>query len=138
MSADIGTTATVTFPDPTAFPLEINSISIDGAERVVIDAAYLALAANKGRPKIFGKLYEPGTVTLVCHVDQDAIEPPGLYDGATGTLEITFPSKGGGAGATMSAAAQVVSAPVTVPLEDKMEVTVTFQLSGDVTWVDEV
>jgi hypothetical protein len=136
---DLGTGASLTFPDPTAFPIEITNISLSGFERVVIDAAHLGQSDNDVRTQLVGKLIGAGQIVLTCHFDPSDIDAGGIFAGTTGTAEITFPlGPGGTTAGSISFPAQCVGWEPGVPLEDKQEVTITLQVTGNETITDEV
>lgn len=137
MSTDLGTGASLSFPS-SAFPIEIVNMTLAGFERPVIDAAHLGQSANSIRAQLIGKLIAAGQITLVCNADAASIDAGLLFAGTSGTALITLPiSSGGTTAGTISFPAQCVSWEPGIPLEEKQEVTIVLQVTGDETIVDE-
>lgn len=126
----VGTGATVTFGTSSYAP-QIETITIDGIERPVVDTTHLGTANFK--TFIPGDLVDPGEITLEIKTNPDT-EPP--ISGAPETITIEFPSALA-TGAQYSGSGFVTSDSVTNPLEDNITRSVTVKCTGTWTWSDE-
>jgi hypothetical protein len=133
--ADIGTGATLAY---TGWPsYSILSISPSGASRAAVPSSHLGTTG--GQTFIAGDTYDPGEIEVECIMDNEdpnTNDPP-ITDAAA-TLTITFPTiSGDTAGATMAATAFCTgfSGP-NFGFEELVTITMTFKLSGNVTWAN--
>lgn len=129
--ADVGTGTTIVF-GTSGFTADVEEVSNDGIERAVIEAS--KFSTTGAMEKIFGDLYDAGSVTMTFHFDPDS-QPP--ISGAVETVTITFPLPAGGTTpADVSGTAAVTAWEYTVPLEDKMtaEATITWDGGTGPTW----
>ncbi len=120
-TTSIGTGSTLTFAGVT---IQITSISIDGPEAAIIDAAHLNLAAGVPRPKLVGDLLEPGTLTAEGYLKGD--EDYGVLVRTSGALVLLS-----GSGTTWTwSDAYLQSFSGGVPLEDVETCSLTWQLNS--------
>lgn len=119
-ATDIGTGATLVFADEWVF--EITELSWSGIERTFIDSSHLGTTV--ARTFIVGDLYDPGSLTIQGHLDQDSSGNP-IITGAISTVTLAFPN-----GKTYVAQGALQSFEIGVPLEDKMTVTAVIKFSG--------
>lgn len=132
MAAGIGTGATLKFPDPTAYPMDVLNIEASDIEREHVDTTHLGTTVAK--TFLETPLYDGGTIEVDLHLEPvtlNASKAPGVFNNTHGTLKITLPS-----GATMSALAKAIGFGFTVPLQDKMVARARFKISGAITFTD--
>ena len=103
---------------------EVVEVKMPESETVAIDTSHHQ--TYKGKTYIAGDLVENGNLTLTLAYLPSA----SLVIGATDTVTVTFPTAEVG---TFTGFVQKL-APET-PLEDRMVETVTFKVSGNITWV---
>lgn len=124
-ATDVGTGASILF-GTSAWAFEMNDLSWSGIERAFIDSSHLGTTV--ARTFILGDLYDPGSLTIQGHLDQDSSGNPILTDEME-TVTLTFPNS-----KTYSATGGLQSFEVGVPLEDKMVVTAVVKFSGAITF----
>lgn len=110
---------------------DITDVSWSGITRPEIETTHMNLAAPAGgllfgtRTYMPGDIVNCGEITLEGHLNPDLLIP---IEAATGVLVIVF----AGAGSWTTVGAMLTNFDFTVPLEDKMGFTATFQVTGDV------
>jgi hypothetical protein len=132
MAAGVGTGATLKFPDPTAYPLDVLNIEVSDIERETVETSHLGTTVAKTHLET--PLYDGGIVEVDLHLEPvtlNTAKPPGVFDNVHGTLKITLPS-----GATFSAAAKAIGYGFTVPLQEKMVARARFKISGAITFTN--
>jgi hypothetical protein len=120
MTVGVGTGSSITFSTASGnFSGEVLSFNIDGEEIPVIDVAHMGSTGY--RPKVFGSLIEPPSVTVEINYDPSDPPPIGVLDSAV----VTWPDT-----ATMSGTGAFISRSSETPLEDKMTGSFVFQFDG--------
>ena len=129
--ADLGTGASIVFAT-SGWTGEIASIEGPNETRESIDTTHLGTTV--ARTFIPADLIDGGEVSLTAWYDPD--EPPPIK-GATETITITFPVPSGlSAGATAQFSGFLTAVSRTIPLEEKMESSITIKVTGDITYAD--
>lgn len=125
MAVDVGTGSIATFAESGAPDLKITSFNLDGQEKVVVDSSDMSTTGF--RKKVFGRLTEPGALSM--NINFDPEDPPVLGD--WGAITVTFPS-----GATLSGTGQITSFTMDDPMEELITGTVVFSFDGQTgpTW----
>lgn len=133
--ADIGTGATVSGAN---LPATYNIVSITHGDMSVEQIATSHLGTTGGMTFLRGDLFDPGTLEVEVQMDtEDPLTNDIPLTNVAADLVLTFPlASGDTSGATMTASATLQSASMNFPLEDLVTATLTFKLSGAVTWVD--
>lgn len=128
--ADIGHGATLTFSTLTA---NIFSISGPGLAADAVETTHMG-TTNGWRTFMQG-LCDAGEVSFEANFDPDEDDPINLTTSAT--LTVTWPIPSGlSSGATWAATAFCTGYEPSAPVDDRMTVSLTFKLSGEVTFVD--
>lgn len=124
-ATDVGTASTVTF-GTSSWTFEMNDFAWSGMERNFIDSSHLGTTV--ARTFIVGDLYDPGSLTIQGHLDTAAAGNP-ILTTALETITLTFPNSN-----TYAATGGLQSHEISVPLEDKMNVTAVVKFSGAITF----
>ena len=124
-ATDFGTGASLLFAT-SGWAFEMLDFSWSGIERNFVDTSHLG--TTTARTFIVSDLYDPGSLTIQGHLDQDAAGNPKITN-ALETITMTFPNS-----KTWAAEGALQTFEVTVPLEDKMLVTATIKFSGEITF----
>ena len=113
---DVGTGTTAVF-GTSSFAMNVTNVSGGDMTRAVIDSTHMGTTGE--RTKIFGDLFDPGSIELELALDPED-QPP-----------ITFPST-----ATLAGTGATTAWSWNSPLEDKMTATMTFTWDGETgpTW----
>lgn len=122
VTPDIGQGAAVTFSS--GFLARATDLNWTGISRTSTDAT--TLATTGGRPKVFGKIYDPGALECTLQHDTDATIP---IIAAAETVTLTWDD-----GQTMSASGALTEYSITPVTEDGIitaSATITF--SGNIT-----
>jgi len=132
MAHDIGQGTFVTFGsvvgNATAGVYKVNSISLSGISRDVVDASHLLTVG--GKDFIASEFYDPGELTLEIHHDPSLNPLTLLTNVATNqALVITF-ANGGTSTAKWSAFGYASAFEATAPKDDMMTGSLTVKLSG--------
>ena len=133
MAADIGQGTYVTFGTVVgnaATHYKVNSVSLGGVSRDVVDASHLLTSG--GKQFIASEYYDPGELTLEIHHDP-ALNPVNLLTNVSTAqaVNIVF-ANGGTATALWSAYGFASSFEATAPKDDMMTGTLTIKLSGSI------
>lgn len=131
MAADIGQGSFVTFGSvlgASATHYRVNSISLGGVSRDVVDASHLLTVG--GKQFIASEYYDPGELSLEIHHDP-SLNPVNLLTNVSTTQAciITF-ANGGNTTTVWSAFGFASSFEASVPKDDMMTGTLTVKLSG--------
>ncbi len=133
-NVDVSTGLAITFDS--GFFAEIVDCNISGGERAAIPTSHMGTAApgagvHGNMTFIPGHLSNPGTYDAEIHFNPDTTPP---IDSAAEAFTITFDeSDGDTSGATWASSGFMVAWGVALPLEDKMTMTCTIQISGGYT-----
>lgn len=132
MAADIGQGSFVSFGTMVgnaATHYKVNSISLGGVSRDVVDASHLLTTG--GKQFIASEIYDPGELSLEIHHDP-SINPLNLLTNVSTNQAcvITF-ANGGNTTTVWSAFGFASSFEASVPKDDIMTGTLTIKLSGD-------
>jgi hypothetical protein len=123
---DVGTGTTIAF-GTSAFVAHLLSVNGSDITRPVIDSTHMETTGE--RTKIFGDLFDAGSVECEIAFDPD-LQPP--IGAAVETITITFPVPTGMAtGATLIGTGACTAWSWTDPLEDKMTATLTVTWDGE-------
>ena len=128
---DVGTGTTIVF-GTSAFEAHLLSVNGTDITRAVVDSTHMGTTGE--RTKIFGDLFDPGSVECEIALDPDAQPPIGA---AVETITITFPIPTGMAtGANIAGTGACTAWSWGDPLEDKMTATMTVTWDGETgpTW----
>lgn len=132
MANDIGQGTFVTFGTiigNAATQYKVNSVSLSGVTRDVVDASHLLTTG--GKEFIGSEYYDPGEVSLEIHHDP-SLNPVGLLTnvGTAQVVQIIF-ANGGTSTLAWSAFGFASSFEATAPKDDMMTGTLTVKLSGN-------
>jgi hypothetical protein len=132
MANDIGQGTFVTFGTivgSAATQYKVNSVSLSGVTRDVVDASHLLTTG--GKEFIGSEYYDPGEVSLEIHHDP-SLNPVGLLTnvGTAQVVQIIF-ANGGTSTLAWSAYGFASSFEATAPKDDMMTGTLTVKLSGN-------
>lgn len=122
MAIDVSTGTTVTF-GTSSFSMPILSVGW-AASRGTVQTSHMGTTTAHTHQKV--DLYDPGELTLEVQYNQEASIP---ITGAAETITITWP----GAGA-WTVSGFCTSADVSAGLEELMTATLTFKLTGAITF----
>jgi len=130
MATSTGLGATLTAPGVTL--AEILDISWSGISRPVIETTNMATVAtlgssNGGRTFIPGSPPDAGEITAECNLDANTSSWIDALDNTGGAVVLTFPDT-----TTWTSSGFVTALSVGVPLEDKMTISVTIKLTGQI------
>ena len=132
MAHDIGQGSYVTFGSivgNATSHYKVNSISLGGVSRDVVDASHLLTTG--GKTFIASEYYDPGELSLEIHHDPSLNPLSLLTNVATNqTCQIIF-ANGGSATVTWSAFGFASAFEASAPKDDMMTGTLTIKLSGD-------
>lgn len=131
MANDIGQGSYVTFGSVVGngtANYKVNSISLGGVSRDVVDASHLLTSG--GKDFLASEYYDPGELTLEIHHDP-SLNPVALLTNVstTQTLTIYF-ANGGTAVKAWSAYGLATSFEASAPKDDMMTGTLTIKLTG--------
>lgn len=131
MAHDIGQGTYVTFGGAVgsaATHYKVNSVSLGGVSRDVVDASHLLTSG--GKDFIASEYYDPGELTLEIHHDP-SVNPVALLTNVTTnqTVNIHF-ANGGTSTAKWSAYGYASAFEATAPKDDMMTGSLTIKLSG--------
>lgn len=121
MAITLGTATTITW-GTTAWTGEIRGVTLDGTERVAVDASSMGQTGIKS--KVFSSLVDGGTCTIEFLYDP-ADQPP--YTAASETLTI---APGGDATNTIVLTGAVTGLTIGIPFEDVMSGSITFTITA--------
>lgn len=121
---DIGTGTTVSAAGAGAYAAEVLSVSWSDMSREAIDVSHMGTTG--GRDFIPSDLYDPGVLTLEVHFKTTLAVPISAADTA---ITITFPDA-----ETWVCDGFVTGFEFNDPMEDKMTATITYKLTGDITF----
>ena len=132
MAHDIGQGSFVTFGTivgSAASHYKVNSVSLGGVSRDVVDASHLLTTG--GKVFIGSEYYDPGELSLEIHHDP-SVNPVGLLTNVSTAQPclITF-ANGGSSVVVWSAFGFASSFEASAPKDDMMTGTLTIKLSGD-------
>lgn len=132
MAVDIGQGTFVTFGSivgSAATCYRVNSVSLGGVSRDVVDASHLLTSG--GKEFIASEFYDPGELSLEIHHDP-SLNPVGLLTNV-GTAQVCtiFFANGGTSTAKWSAYGFASSFEASAPKDDMMTGTLTVKLSGN-------
>lgn len=132
MAADIGQGSFVSFGTivgNAATHYKVNSISLGGVSRDVVDASHLLTTG--GKQFIASEFYDPGELSLEIHHDP-ALNPVALLTNV-GTAQVVVINFANGGSSTLqwSAYGFASSFEASAPKDDMMTGTLTIKLSGD-------
>jgi hypothetical protein len=133
MAHDIGQGTFVTFGTivgAAATHYKVNSVSLGGVSRDVVDASHLLTTG--GKVFLASEYYDPGEVSLEIHHDP-SVNPISLLTNVASNqaCSIIF-ANGGTATAVWSAFGYASSFEASVPKDDMMTGTLTIKLSGNI------
>ena len=126
-ATDVGYGSTIAFSGhPFA---EILSIEWSGISREAIETSHMGTTGTTTNAKTFiaHDLYDGGDITVECNLDDAAIA--WLPTAAAATTTLTF----AGSDSTWAASCFATNVDVSVPLDDKMTITVTLKVAGEIT-----
>jgi hypothetical protein len=132
MANDIGQGSYVTFGSivgNAATHYKVNSISLGGVSRDVVDASHLLTTG--GKEFIGSEVYDPGELTLEIHHDP-ALNPINLLTNVSTNQVCTIIFANGGSNTAQWSAYGLASAfEASAPKDDMMTGTLTIKLSGN-------
>jgi hypothetical protein len=133
MAHDIGQGTFVTFGSivgSAATHYKVNSVSLGGVSRDVVDASHLLTTG--GKVFLASEYYDPGELSLEIHHDP-ALNPVNLLTNvATNQAVNIYFANGGTATALWSAFGYASSFEASAPKDDMMTGTLTIKLSGNI------
>ena len=132
MANDIGQGTFVTFGSivgSAATHYKVNSVSLGGVSRDVVDASHLLTSG--GKEFIGSEYYDPGELTLEIHHDP-SLNPTNLLTNVSTAQACTIFFANGGTSTTKWSAYGFASAfEASAPKDDMMTGTLTIKLSGN-------
>lgn len=131
MAADIGQGTYVTFGTivgNAATHYKVNSVSLSGVSRDVVDSSHLLTVG--GKEFIASEYYDPGELSLEIHHDPSINPLVLLTNVSTAQPCIIFFANGGASTAKWSAYGMASAFEASVPKDDMMTGTLTIKLSG--------
>lgn len=133
MANDIGQGTYVTFGSVVgnaATCYKVNSVSLGGVSRDVVDASHLLTTG--GKQFIASEFYDPGELSLEIHHDP-AINPVNLLTNVSASQVVNIYFANGGTNTALwSAYGFASSFEATAPKDDMMTGTLTIKLSGSI------
>ena len=132
MAVDIGQGSYVTFGTivgNAATHYKVNSISLGGVSRDVVDASHLLTTG--GKQFIASEYYDPGELSLEIHHDPSLNPVSLLTNVATNQVCSIYFANGGTSTAVWSAHGFASSFEASAPKDDMMTGTLTIKLSGN-------
>jgi hypothetical protein len=133
MAHDIGQGTFVTFGTivgAAATHYKVNSVSLGGVSRDVVDASHLLTTG--GKVFLASEYYDPGEVSLEIHHDP-SVNPISLLTNVASNQQCSIHfANGGTATAVWSAFGYASSFEASAPKDDMMTGTLTIKLSGNI------